>query len=231
MTLAVAPQVRELLSDAQIAAVEVQVETGEAPCLRCGDAIDPELGEASVVLIVDPGPRRAAVRVTHAGCGPSVVTEAELPDPGDARLAERWAAFVLPGVPVAVLQADAGVWAGEDRPALIEMLRALGFEGAREAFDSNLFATGVGAPPTATGLELLLNGADLVVRMDDGEPLEVLPEIASGQWAELLSAKGGALIAIGPSLALPTGGAIAFDALLPTLLDRAVAAWVPLDPS
>lgn len=180
---------------------------------------------------MDPGPRRATVRVTHAGCGPSVVTEAELPDPGDARLAERWAAFVLPGVPVAVLQADAGVWAGEDRPALIEMLHALGFEGAREAFDSDLFATGVGSPPIATGVELLLNGADLVVRMNDGEPLEVLPEIASGQWAELFSAKGGALIAIGPSLALPTGGAIAFDALLPTLLDRAVAAWVPLDPS
>ena len=59
-----------------------------------------------------------------------------------------------------VLQADAGVWADEGRPALIAMLRGLGFDDAREAFDSDLFATGVGAPPRAGGLELVATGAD-----------------------------------------------------------------------
>lgn len=228
MTLAVAPEVRELLSDEQIAAVAIQVETGEAPCLRCGETIDPELGEASVVLMVDPGPRRGAVRVSHLACGPSVVAEAELPGPADARLAERWAGFVLPGVPLVVLQADAAIWTGEERPALIGMLRKLGFEAARESFDSDLFATGVGAPARADGLELVAAGADLLMRLSGGEDLEVLPGIVEGAWAELCTAKGGALLAIGPSLGLPTEGSIAFDALLPVLLERAVAAWLPL---
>jgi len=228
LTLAVAPQVRELLSDEQIAAVELQVATGEAPCLRCGETIDPDLAEASVVLIVDPAPRRAAVRVSHAGCGPSLVAEAELPGPADARLAERWASFVLPGVPLVVLQADAGVWADESRPALIAMLRGLGFDDAREAFDSDLFATGVGAPPRAGGLELVATGDDAAIRRADGEVLEELPGLIAGSWAELALSSGGALIAIGSTLGLPADGAIGFDALLAVLLERAVAAWVPL---
>lgn len=228
MTLSVSPEVRELLSDEQIAAVAVQVETGEAPCLRCGERIDPGLSEASVVLMVDPRPRRAAVRVSHTGCGPSIVAEAELPGPADARLAERWAAFVLPGVPLVVLQADAAVWTGEERPALIGMLRELGFEGARESFDSDLFATGVGAPGRAEGLELVVSDADLLVRLAGGEDLEVLPGIVEGAWGALARERRGALLAIGPSLGLPTEGSVAFDGLLTVLLDRAVAAWVPL---
>lgn len=231
MSLAAAPEVRELLSDEQIAAVEVQVASGEAPCMRCGEPIDPEISEASVVLIVDPRPRRAAVRVSHTGCGPSLVVTAELPGPGDARLAERWASFVLPGsplVPVLVLQADAGVWTDEERPALISMLRDLGFDRAREAFDSNVFATGVGSPPRADGLTLIADGADLLVRLASGEALEVLPGAVAADWGEALARRGGALVAVGPGLGLPSEGGIGFDELLPTLLERAVAAWVRL---
>lgn len=228
MTLEIAPQVRELLSDEQIAAVDLQVETGQAPCVLCGEPIDPELGAASVVLIVDPGPRRAAARVSHVGCGPSVVTEAQLPEPGDARLAERWASFVLPGVPVIVLQADAAIWTGEREPALLTMLRDLGFERGREAFDSELFATGVGPPPRTDALRLGLNGEDLVLSLVAAEALEVLPGIATGQWGALLTERKGALIAVGSDLGLPDSGGIAFDDLLPVLLERTLAAWVTL---
>lgn len=101
------------------------------------------------------------LRVSHAGCGPSLVAEAELPGPGEARLAERWAAFLLPRVPLVALQAVAGVWTGEREPALFSMLRGLGFESAREALDSDLFATGVGSAPRASGLALAVDGADL----------------------------------------------------------------------
>jgi len=228
LTLAVAPQVEELLSDEQLASVEAQVATGEAPCIRCGQAIDPELDEASVVLVVDSGPRRAAVHVSHAGCGPSIVAEAELPGPGEARLAERWAAFVLPRVPLVALQAVAGVWTGEREPALFSMLRGLGFESAREALDSDLFATGVGPAPRASGLTLAVEGRDLELRLDSGETLESLPGIAAGRWAEQVEERGGALIAVGAALDLPSEGGIAFEAVLPNLLERAVAAWVPL---
>lgn len=231
MTLELAPQVREMLSDEQIAAVQVQVDSGEAPCLRCGERIDPAAEQAaSVLLIVDPAERRAAVRVSHAGCGPSVVAEAELPGPTDARLAERWVSFVLPGVPLVALQADAGVWTGEHQPALMTMLEALGFDSAREAFDSDLFATGVGAPPTADGLELIRDGADLVIGLRDGDALEVLPDILGGPWGELLDERGGALVAIGPTLGLPKPGeeGIGFDQLLVVLVERAVAAFVRL---
>lgn len=228
MTLELAPQVRELLSDEQIAAVQIQVDSGEAPCLRCGETIDPALEKASVVLIVDPGPRRAAVRVSHPGCGPSVVAEAELPGPADARLAERWASFVLPGVALLVLQSDAAVWTGEEQPALTSLLRSLGFDASREAFDSNLFATGVGDSPRASGLELVAEGNDLLVRLSGGETLEVLPELMAGQWADVARSNGGALVAIGPTLAVPREGRIGFDELLPVLLERALAAFVAL---
>ncbi len=228
MTLLVDPQVKELLSDEQLAAVEVQVATGEAPCIRCGETIDPELSEAAVVLIVDPKERRAAVRVSHEGCGPSVVTEAELPGPADARLAERWAAFELPGLAFAALQSDAAVWTGEQRPALVEMLTDLGFDKAREAFDSDLFATGVGTAPIATGVELVAAGPDLEIRLESGDVLESLPGLAEGRWLQNASERGGALIAIGPALGIPLEGGVAFEELLPALLDRAVAAFVPL---
>ncbi len=228
MTLALAPEVRELLSDAQIEAVDVQVRTGEAPCIRCGETIDPELSTATVVLIVDPGPRRAAVRVSHESCGPSIVTEAELPGPAEARLAERWASFVLPTVPLVVLQSDAAVWTDERQPALTTMLRGLGFEAAREAFDSDLFASGVGAPPIASGVELAPNGVDLSIRLDEGQEIEVLPGVLAGEWAQLARGRHGALVAIGSALGLPTEGGIALGELMPVLLDRAVAAWLPM---
>ena len=228
MSLDVAPEVAELLSDEQLTSVAQQVASGEAPCIRCGGRIEPKLGEASVVLVVDPAPRRAAVRVSHAGCGPSVVTEAQLPGPGEARLADRWAAFVLPDLPFVAMQAVAGVWTGEREPALITMLRELGFEAAREALDSDLFATGVGPPPRARGLGLGIDAEDLLIRLASGDTLETLPGIATAQWGDLLAARGGALIAIGASLGLPDEGGIGFDELLPSLLDRAVAAWVPL---
>ncbi len=231
MSLTVAPEVRELLSDPQIEAVARQVETGEAPCVRCGEPIDPGLGGTSVVLIVDPGPRRAAVRVSHEGCGPSIVTEASLPGPVAARLAERWAAFTLPRVPLVVLQADAAVWTDEDRPALMAMLRDLGFDDAREAFDSDLFATGVGAPPVARGIGLAAAGDDLEVRLADGTGLEALPGLFGGDWAASAEGLGGALLAIGPTLGLPDSGGIGFDELLPVLLDRAIAAWVGFEAS
>lgn len=228
MSLTVAPEVQELLSDAQIEAVEVQVRTGRAPCLRCGGAIDPSLGDAAVILIVDPSPRRAAVRVSHEGCGPSVVAEAALPGPAEARLAERWASFVLPAVPLVVLQSDAAVWADEHGPALTAMLRGLGFEDAREAFDSDLFASGVGAPPRGRGIGLVALGADLGLRLADGQEIEALPGVLTGVWAELARSRAGALVAIGPTLGLPEEGGIGFDELLPVLLDRTVAAWLPL---
>ena len=231
MPLSLAPQVEELLSDEQIAAVDVQVASGEAPCVRCGETIDPDLGAASVVLIVDPAPRRAAVRVSHAGCGPSVVAEAELPGPADARLAERWAAFELPGLALAALQSDAGVWIGEQRPALIGMLEKLGFDAAREALDSDLFATGVGAPPVASGLELAADGDDLLIRLAPDTVIEALPGLMRGRWSDLARERRGALIAVGPALGIPTEGGIGFDEVLPALLERAVAAFVPLAPS
>lgn len=228
MTLTLAPEVEELLSDEQIAAIEVQVETGEAQCIRCGETIDPELSEASVVLMVDPAPRRAAVRVSHAACGPSVVTKADLPGPADARLAERWAAFELPGLALAVLQSDAGVWTSEQQPALVGMLRDLGFDRAREALDSDLFATGVGAPPVASGVELAAEGDDLLIKLASGDVLELLPGLMAGRWVDLVRERGGALIAVGPALGIPTEGGIGFEELLPALLDRAVAAFVLL---
>lgn len=228
MSFVVAPEVGELLSDEQLLAVEAQVATGEAPCIHCGETIDPEISDATVILIVDPASRRAAVRVSHGACGDSIVTEAELPGPADARLAERWAAFELPGLAFAVLQSDAGVWTGEERPALVEMLTDLGFDGAREAFDSDLFATGVGAPPVAAGVELVAAGEEIDIRLSSGDVLETLPGLAVGRWIELAGERGGALIAIGPTLGIPSEGGVGFEELLPAMLERAVAAFVPL---
>ena len=228
MSLLVAAEVKELLSDEQLAAIEVQVETGEAPCIRCEETIDPELSDATVVLIVDSGSRRAAVRVSHEGCGPSTVIDAELPEPADARLAERWAAFELPGLAFAALQAVAGVWTDEERPALVGMLIDLGFDDAREAFDSDLFATGVGSPPAAAGVELHITAGEVEIRLSSGDVLESLPGLDSGRWADLVRERGGALIAIGPALGIPTEGGVGFEELFPALLDRAVAAFVPL---
>lgn len=55
--------------------------------------------------------------------------------------------------------------------------------------------------------------------------LELAPQVR-----ELLSERGGALVAIGSTLGLPLPEerGISFDELLPVLLERSVAAFVPL---
>lgn len=227
-----APEVRELLSDEQLEAVDLQAAGGEAPCMHCGEAIDPSLGPAEVLLLVDSGRRRAAVRLSHGGCGMSAVVEAEIEEPSPARLAERWAAFPLPRVPVIVLQARADVWADEERPALMRMLGELGFEGAREALDSELFATGVGAPPSTQALSLRITGNDLALVLAEGTVLETLPGAAVDPLLGQVTEIGGAVFLIGSELGLPEDGdgLLTFEELLPVLLERAIGAFVPLHP-
>ena len=236
MEIDLAPEVRELLSDEQIAAVEADVRSTDTPCIHCGEPIDQELSDAAVVMLVDADRRRAAVRVAHAHCGDSAVLAADLPEPPDARLAERWAGFVLPRVPLLVLQARADLWADEQRPALLGMLESLGFEAARELLDSDLFATGVGEPPRARGLSARpsADGMDLDLVLTDGTVIETLPGAFREGLGDLIRERGGVALVLGTGLGLPepdTGPGVAFDALLPALLDRAIGAFVPLaDP-
>ncbi len=237
MEVEISAPVRELLSDEQIASVELQAGSGAAPCIHCGETIDPELSAIAVVMLVDPRRRRAAVRLAHGGCGESRVFDAELPGPGpgtgsaEARLAERWAAFVLPRVPLLVLQARADVWTDEERPALLEMLGSLGFESARELLDSDLFATGVGGPPQARGLELRIEGEDAALVLADGTVLETLPGALAGELGGLTTERGGAAVAIGVEIGLPgpdSDRILTFETVLPGLLERAIGAFVSL---
>ena len=228
----IADVVVELLSDEQLASVEAQARSGRAACVYCGATVDPELSDAAVVMLVDEARRRAAVRIAHPGCGDSDVLAADLGGaPAEARLAERWAAFVLPRVPVIVLEARAAVWADESGPALLQMLRGLGFEGARELFDSDLFATGVGAPPIARGLMAEIVDHDAVLTLAGGTVLETLPGAMDGGLAKLTAERGGLAVVIGTELGLPDPAApepLSFERLLPVLFDRAVGALVPL---
>lgn len=231
MAIEISAPVRELLSDEQIAAVELQAGSGAAACIHCGETIDPELSEIAVVMLVDPRRRRAAVRLAHGGCGESEVLHAEIADPSAARLAERWAAFVLPRVPLLVLQARADVWTDEQRPALLEMLGGLGFESARELLDSDLFATGVGGPPQAQGLELQIDGDDAALVLADGTVLETLPGALAGEIGGLTRERGGVAVAIGLEIGLPEPAGdriLTFETVLPGLLERAIGAFVPL---
>lgn len=162
------------------------------------------------------------------------MVEASLPAPSDDRLAARWASFVLPGTPVLVMEAEAGTWMAEDRPALFELLRRLGFEPAREGLDSELFPTGVGEPPRAPGLLLRHSGDDLRLELSRGaddapvHTLETFPGAASGHWMDRVADRGGALVIVGGALGLPGEGGIGFDELLPALLERGLGAWVEL---
>ena len=232
MQVVVDDAVLELLSDEQVTAVQAQAVSGTAVCVHCGEPIDPELSDAAVVMFVDAARRRAAVRVAHAGCGDSEVLAADLDGPPpEARLAERWAAFMLPRVPVLVLEARASVWVDEQGPALLEMLRGLGFEGSRELFDSDLFATGVGSPPLARGLSARADGADAVLALADGTVLETLPGALAGGIGEVVAERGGLALAIGTGLGLPDPEEprpLSFEGLLPVLFDRAIGAFVPL---
>ena len=226
---------RELLSDEQIATAELLARSGDAVCLGCGTTLDPSVSDAAVVLLVDESRRRAAVRVAHPGCLESAVVTADLDDPpGPARMAERWAAFVLPRVPLLVLETRADIWTSEDRPALHEMLIELGFEPARELLDSDLFATGVGKPPTARGLTITPREADAILALDRGAVLETLPGALAGGLGDLAAERGGVAVALGVGLGLPDGSSSApltFEELLPALLDRGLGAFLPIGPA
>lgn len=229
MQLEVAPQVAELLSDEQLGHLHAQAASGEpALCVRCEQVIEPEPEEvATLVLVSDPVSRRAAAQLSHEACGPSAVLRGEVPDPGYARLAWRWATFVLPRVPLVVLETQGGAWTDEEQPALLRMLEGIGFRPAKEAFDSSLFATGDGAVPRAEDLSLSRQGDELIVRTAAGDVLDSLPGAAAGAWADLLAESGGALVAVSDNASLPESGQpLAFDELLPRLLERGIAAWV-----
>lgn len=231
MRLEVAPEVAELLSDEQLGHLRAQAESGEAAlCVRCEEVIEPEPDEpATLVLVSDPQSRRAAAQLSHAACGPSAVVEGAVPEPGHARLAWRWATFVLPRVPLVVLETRGGAWTDEEQPALMRMLEGLGFEPAGRAFDSDLFATGQGAAPRADELVLSVDRQDLIVRSEAGDVLDVLPGAVAGPWGDLLAGSYGALVAISDIAGLPEEGQpLAFDELLPRLLERGLAAWVGL---
>lgn len=224
--LAVAPQVVELLSDEQIESVRTQAAGGGAPCLHCGSAID---GDAALVLVVDSARRRVAARLSHPGCGPSDVIEGEIADPAEARIAARWASFTMPGVPLLVLEPSGGVWTDEERPAILRMLERLGFGAARNALDSELFATGSGPAPVSERLALVRRGSDLVLFLDGEEKLELLPGALEGSWAELAERTGGALVIAAEGLGIDADAPLALEALLPALLGRGVAAWLELE--
>lgn len=231
MRLEVAPQVAELLSDEQLAHLHAQAESGEpALCVRCESVIEPEPSEvATLVLVSDPVSRRAAAQLSHEACGPSAIVEGEVPDPGYARLAWRWATFVLPRVPLIVLETQGGAWTDEEQPALLRMLEAVGFADARSAFDSNLFATGEGEPPRTQDVVLSRQDNELIIRTTDGDVLDSLPGALDGHWAEIVLEAKGALVAVSDSVGLPEAGQpLAFEDLLPHLLERGVAAWVRL---
>ncbi|UJA19803.1 hypothetical protein HJD18_05995 [Thermoleophilia bacterium SCSIO 60948] len=226
--LSVAPQVVELLSDEQIESVRTQAASGGAPCLHCGADID---GDAALVLVVDSARRRVAARLSHPGCGPSDVIEGEIADPSDARIAARWASFTMPGVPLLVLEPSGGVWTDEERPAILRMLERLGFGPARDALDSELFATGTGPPPRSDRLTLTRRGpdrADLALILDSDEELELLPGAAHGDWIALGEDRRGALVLAAEGLGIDAGRPLALETLLPDLIERGLAAWVEL---
>lgn len=229
MQLEVAPQVAELLSDEQLSHLHAQATSGEpALCVRCGEVIEPDPEEiATLVLVSDPRTRRAAAQLSHEACGPSAAVEGDVPDPSHARLAWRWATFVLPRVPLVVLETQGGAWTDEAQPALLRMLESHGFGPARDAFDSSLFATGTGEVPRAKALSLSTERDEVVIRTDAGDVLDILPGAFEGEWARLVTWLGGALVAVSDAAALPEpGDPLAFEDLLPRLLDRGVAAWV-----
>lgn len=233
MQLEVAPQVAELLSDEQLSHLHAQAASGEAAlCVRCDQVIEPDADElATLVLVSDPETRRAAAQLSHAACGPSAVVEGEVADPGYARLAWRWATFVLPRVPLVVLETQGGAWTDEEQPALLRMLEDLGFAEASVAFDSSLFATGKGEPPRAQALAISIEGTEVIIRTTDGDVLDTLPGAYEGEWARLVAESGGALVAVSDAAALPEAGEpLAFDLVLPRLLERGIAAWVDTAP-
>lgn len=223
--LAVAPQVIELLSDEQIESVRSQAASGDAPCLRCGAPID---GDAALVLVVDNARRRVAARLSHPGCGPSEVLEGDVGALSEARVAARWASFTMPGVALLVLESSGGVWTDEERPAILRMLERLGFGPARAALDSRLFATGSGEPSRSDRLALVRRGADLALVLDSAEELDLLAGAASGDWIELASSRGGALVLAAEDLEIDTGRPLALELLLPVLIERGIAAWLEL---
>ncbi|CAN5556249.1 hypothetical protein BH10ACT11_BH10ACT11_16660 [soil metagenome] len=109
------------------------------------------------------------------------------------------------------------------------MLEGFGFSEATEAFDSDLFATGERPAPTASSLALVTDGSDLHLRIDSGETLETLPGAAVSDWGELIAKRGGALVAVSDAAGLSDDETpLAFDELLPRLLERGLAAFVPL---
>lgn len=231
MKLEVAPEVAELLSDEQLGHLRAQASSGEpALCVRCEAVIEPDpASEATLVLVADPERGRAAAQLSHAGCGPSAVVRGEVPEPGYARLAWRWATFVLPRVPVVVLETQGGAWTDEEEPALMRMLEGAGFAPATIAFDSSLFATGEGEAPRAPEIVLSVEDRSLIVRTAAGDILDELPEAVQGHWGDLLLESGGALVAVSDAAALPEAGEpLSFDDLQPRLLERGVAAWVEL---
>jgi len=231
--LEVAPQVAELLSDEQLSHLHAQAASGEpALCVRCEQVIEPHPDEiATLVLVSDPQTRGAAAQLSHEACGPSDVVQGEVPDPGYARLAWRWATFVLPRVPLVVLETQGGAWTDEAQPALLRMLESLGFGPAADAFDSSLFATGEGEVPRAETLVLSIEGDEVIIRTDRGDVLETLPGAFEGEWARLVSELGGALVAVSDAAALPESGEpLAFEVVLPRLLERGIAAWVATAP-
>lgn len=224
--LLIAPAVAELLSDAQLDAVAAAVEGSQAECFHCNELI-PESERAAVLLFVDPSSRGAAVRVCHAGCGESSVRQAAVGGPGPARLARRWAGFLLPGCPVLVLEAEASVWTDEEAPALVRMLQRLGFEPARAGLDSELFATGRGPAPTARGMRFTWNRERLELELAGGESLESFPGPLEPALLDAMERAGGALVIVASDLGIPLDEPLGLEEILPTLLDRAVGAFVP----